>query len=217
MWVLNELRVTGPRPDLTGEELRAELDRELGDGGGHRRAVVEDEKAGRRVYEDFKCREGWRAGPVAIMALLGDPPPEPPPGIAREVGEEEFRVVDAALTAADDAIPAEDRDVVVAGTAQLRAATGARMFVGARNGVDASRTTLFTDGHTGQPEIVDTLAEHRGHGLAAATVALATRSAVDAGCDFVFILCDAISGPVPLYASLGFVVIGRYWVFTRPA
>jgi GNAT superfamily N-acetyltransferase len=215
MWVLNELHVVGPRPELTGEQLRAELDRELA-GGAHRRAVVEDDLTGQRLFEDFHGRDGWRANAVVVMALLGDLP-EPVPGVAREVAEEEFRAADAALTAQAGEIPPHDRPVVLAGHRRLREATGARMFLGADNGTDACRTTLFTDGQTGQAEAVETLPAHRGRGLAAATVALAARSAREAGCDFVFIVSDALEGPLPLYASLGFVVIGRYWTFTRPA
>ncbi len=67
------------------------------------------------------------------------------------------------------------------------------------------------------PELVNTLAEHRGHGLAAATVSLAAREALAAGCDMVFIVCAAADGPVALYARLGFRAAGRFWSFTRPA
>ena len=215
MWVLNELHVIGPHPGLTGEQLRAELDRELGEGPSrHRRAVVEDDLTGQRLAGDFLGAKGWGVGPTAVMALLRDLP-ETPAGVAREAGEAEFRALDVAITAAGDT-PPDDHEVVVSGHARLREATGARRFIGRRDGVDACRTTLFTDGATGQPEAVETLPEHRGHGLAAATVALAASSAVESGHDLVFLVCDMTDGPLQLYASLGFVVIGRYWTFTRP-
>jgi GNAT superfamily N-acetyltransferase len=215
MWVLNELHVIGPHPELTGEQLLAELDRELGDvPGRHRRAVVEDDLTGQRLAGDLRGARGWNVGPVGVMVLLGNLP-EPAPDVAREASEEDFRALDVAITAAGDT-PPDDHEVVVAGHARLREATGARRFIGRRDGVDACRTTLFTDGTTGQPEAVETLPDHRGHGLAAATVTQAGRAALDSGCDFVFLVCDLNDGPVQLYASLGFVVIGRYWTFTRP-
>src|SRR4051795_725311 len=66
MWVLNELHVIGPQPQLTAERLRAELDRELPQ-GGHRRAVVEDDLTGQRLVGEFAEVGGWRIGAMLVM------------------------------------------------------------------------------------------------------------------------------------------------------
>jgi GNAT superfamily N-acetyltransferase len=115
-------------------------------------------------------------------------------------------------------MPEHDRPVVVAGHAHIRTALeGTRRFLGSHDGTDASQTTLYTDGRTGQPESVGTLLAHQGHGLASATVGFAAREALGAGCDLVFIVSLADTGPVALYAGVGFRAAGRFWTFTRPA
>jgi GNAT superfamily N-acetyltransferase len=214
MWILNQLHVVGPQPDLTADALTAELDRGLAD-ARHRRAVVADDETGRRLAEDFARRDGWVG--TALMVMLLDAEPPATEGIAREVDEPTLRALEEQITAENPDVPERDRPVVLAGHAHLRnTVAGTRRFVGARDGTDACMTTLYCDGHTGQPEDVGTLSAHRGHGLAAATVGLATREAVAAGCDLVFILCDAASGPFGLYAGLGYRATGRFWTFTRP-
>lgn len=216
MWVLNQLHVIGPQPQLTAEALMAELDRGLGD-VGHRRAVVYDDATGRRLAEGIRKADGYMAVPTMVMVLDGEPP-EPPPGVAREAGGAAMRALDELVVASEDDIPVADKAAVAKGHAHLRASIpGTRGFIGARHGVDACQVTLYSDGRTAQPEDVNTLPEHRGHGLSSATVSLAARKATTAGADLVFIVCDAAEGPYPLYASLGFRAAGRYWAFTRPA
>jgi GNAT superfamily N-acetyltransferase len=213
MWALNQLYVEGPRPELTAGALAAELDRGLA-GARHRRAIVTDDATGRRVAEGMRAA-GYGVGPLAVM-LLDREPDEPLPGVAREVDEATIRALEARIV--EQEIPAEDRAVVLEGHAHMRAAiAGTRLFAGADGGEDVCRVHLFTDGATAQPEDVATLSAHQGKGIAAATVSLAAREAVAAGCDLVFILCNAATGPVALYADLGFRVSGRFWTFNRPA
>ena len=215
MWMLNQLHVLGPRPELTAEALIAELDRGLAD-VEHRRLQLDDDATGRRLADAMR-KAGYRVHGVLVMELDGEPP-EPPRGVVRVADEKAMRALDVALHEADPDVPADDVPVVVEGHAHLRATIpGTRAFVAAADGVDAACTTLYSDGRTGQPEDVNTLTAFRGRGLAAATVAAAARAALDEGCDFVFLVVDAEAGPVPLYASLGFRAIGRYWSFTRPA
>jgi len=215
MWTLNQLHVLGHRPELTADVLLAELDRGLGD-AGHRRATVADDATGRRIAPGIAGRPGWEVLALLVMVLDREPP-TPPPGVAREVGEATMRALDEQIVTADTEVPEGDRAIVLDGHAHMRASIpGTRAFVGASDGVDASNVTLFCDGRTGQPELVNTLPEHRGRGLAAATVSLATREAQATGCDLVFIVCEATRGPVALYAGLGFRAAGRYWSITRP-
>lgn len=214
LWTLNQLHVLGRHPELTAAALMAELDAGLAD-AAHRHVSVADDATGRRLADDFRAA-GWRVGPALVM-LLDREPPEPAPGVAREVDEAAMRALEAQTVREDAGIPADSEPMVLAGHAHVRATVpGTRMFVGAHDGVDACHATLFTDGRTGQPESVVTLSEHEGHGLAAATVSVATRAAQSAGCDLVFIICHGDTGPVALYSRLGFRAAGRYWTFTRP-
>jgi GNAT superfamily N-acetyltransferase len=214
LWMLNQLHVVGPHPGLTAKGLIAELDAGLSD-ARHRRVTVADDATGRGLVDDFRAA-GWQVSPTLVM-LLDREPPAPPPGVAREVDEPTMRALEELIVRDDPAFPAHDEPVVLAGHIHMRAAIpGTRTFAGAHDGVDACQTTLYAVGRTGQPESVGTLSAHEGHGLASATVALATREALAAGCDLVFILCHADTGPVPLYARVGFRAAGRFWAFTRP-
>jgi GNAT superfamily N-acetyltransferase len=213
MWAMNQLYVEGPQPDLTAETLCAELDRGLAD-AHHRRAIVTDDATGRRIADGMRAA-GYGAGPLAVM-LLDREPPVVPESLAREIDEPAMRALEERIVAHDDEIPPHDKQIVIEGHAHMRATIpGTRMFAGVDGGEDVCRTFLYTDGRTGQPEDVETLPAHRGKGLAAATVSLAAREALAAGCDLVFILANAANGPVALYSELGFRVSGRFWTFNR--
>jgi predicted GNAT family acetyltransferase len=216
MWMVNQLHVRGPQPDLTAGDLVAELDRGLAD-TGHRRAQVGDDATGRRLADDIAKLEGWTAAPVLVMVLEREPA-EPPAGITREIDHDAMIALEALLVDEYDDIPQDDKAVVVAGRAHVTAAVpGTRYFTATADGTDVSTVYLYTDGRTGQLEDVGTLEAHRGRGLAAATVNAAAREAIAAGCDMTFLVCHAGTGPVPVYADLGFRPVGRYWAFTRRA
>jgi predicted GNAT family acetyltransferase len=211
--VVNQLYVDGPRPELTAAALTAELDRGLAD-AGHRRATITDDATGRALEPGMRSA-GYSVEPLAVM-LLDREPPEPEPGVAREIDEAQLRALVATLDAATSERPEDDRAAVAAGHAHLRASIpGTRRFAGFRDGVAVAETTLYAHDGVGQPESVGTHPDHRGHGVAAATVSLATREALASGSELVFILCNVNDGPFPLYARLGFRAAGRYWTFNR--
>ncbi|MCW2989872.1 MAG: family N-acetyltransferase [Solirubrobacterales bacterium] len=215
MWSMNQLYVEGRRPELTAAALTAELDRGLAD-ARHRRAVVTDDATGRRLAADMR-KAGYGVGVVGVL-LLDREPPEPAPGLVREIDEPAMRALETRLVAENPDIPALDRTVVVDGHAHMRSAVpGTRTFAGLRDGEDVCQTTLYARDGVGQPEDVETLTAHRGRGIAAATVSHATREALASGCDLVFILCHLDEGPVALYAGLGYRAAGRFWTFTRQA
>lgn len=216
MWAMNQLYVEGRHADLNADALAAELDRGLAGARRHRRAVITDDATGRSVAEGMRAA-GYEVGPLAVM-LLDREPPVSPPGAAHEIDEETARALQTRIAAADPDLPERDRPVVVGGHAHMRAAIpGSRSFAGVDGDVDVCSTTLYTDGATAQPEDVETLPGHRGKGLAAATVSLAAREGLASGCDLVFLVCNAATGPVGLYARLGFRAAGRFWTFNRPA
>jgi len=221
---MNQLYVEGRRPDLTADALVAELDRGLSD-ARHRRAVVTDDATGRTVAEGMRAA-GYGVGPLAVMLLDREPGPmasghgcpQPPRRVAREIDEQAMRALETRIVESDPQVPEQDRPVIIEGHAHMRVTIpGTRCFAGVDEGVDVCRTFLYTDGSTGQPDDVETLAAHRGKGIAAATVSLAAREALAAGCDLVFIVCNAATGPVGLYADLGFRASGRFWTFNRQA
>jgi GNAT superfamily N-acetyltransferase len=214
MWILNQVYVLGAQPELDAAALDAELDRHLGD-LPHRRATVEDDATGRRLVEGMQER-GYRAERLGVM-LLGDPPPAPAPGIAREEADDDrFRAVELTLAMESREQPLDLAEKLVAGRARLRAARpGTRTFLGSRDGVDACTVTLYADGRIAQIEDVGTLLPHRGRGLASATLSLAVHEALSTGHDLVFLYVDADEGPVPLYERLGFRTAAQLWTFTR--
>lgn len=213
MWAMNQLYVEGPQPGLTAAALIGELDRGLAD-ARHRRAIVSDDETGRALADAMR-HAGYRVAPLGVM-LLDREPPAPPPALAREIDEREMAALEELVVLASTEIPERDRPVVLEGHAHMRAAIpGTRTFAGLAAGEPVCQTTLFCDRRTGQPEDVETLAAYRGRGIASATVALAAREAIAAGCDLVFILCNLADGPLALYSGLGFRAAGRFWTFNR--
>lgn len=214
LWSLNQLYVDGPHPGLTAAQLTAELDRGLAD-ARHRRVIITDDATGRAVADGMRDA-GYSVGPVAVM-VLDHEPPLPAAGVAREIDEAEMRALEEQLVLENTDIAEIDRPVIIEGHAHVRAAMGGRvrMFAGFCDGVAVCQTTLYAHDGVGQPEDVETQAVHRGKGIAAATVSLATHDALVSGCDLVFILCNVATGPFPLYAELGFRAAGRFWTFNR--
>jgi GNAT superfamily N-acetyltransferase len=215
LWILNQLWVDGPHPELTAPDLIAELDR-LYPHASHRRTFVTDDATGARHADGM--RDAGLMPARYVTMVLDREPPEPPPGVAREVDDATLRATEVAILTADDGKQPSMAEAIAGARAALRASRpGTRCFAGARNGVDACHVTLYSDGATAQIEDVGTLVAHRGHGLAGATVALAAREALRAGHDLVWLLCDVDDGPIPLYERTGFRIAGPGgWSFTRP-
>jgi predicted GNAT family acetyltransferase len=145
-----------------------------------------------------------------------DRPPEP--GLAREVDAATHRAAEAATMreepyGRDEAVV---QQLVGMRTALADAVPAARFFVGRADGVDATVTTLYSDGETAQVEDVATLRDYRRRGLARAAVSAAVDAAVEMGHRFVFIIADDDDWPKDLYGRLGFDPIGHAWSMTRP-
>jgi GNAT superfamily N-acetyltransferase len=143
----------------------------------------------------------------------------------RDADRSPAREVDAATHHAADAATlreepfGRDEEVVrqlVDMRVQFAAAVAVtRWFVGTVDGVDATVTTLFSDGAVAQVEDVMTLREHRRRGLARAALTLALDAAAEMGHELVFIVADDGDWPKDLYARLGFDPVGHTWAFTR--
>ena len=94
-------------------------------------------------------------------------------------------------------------------------AVNTRFLVSEVDGAIASYCMLFTDGGVAQIEDVNTLEEHRGRGLARATVHAATEIAQTEGNELIWLVADEDDWPQHLYRSLGFRDIGSTTWFVR--
>jgi predicted GNAT family acetyltransferase len=145
-----------------------------------------------------------------------DRPPEP--GLAREVDAATHRAAEAATMREEPYGRDEEvvQQLVGMRTALADAVPAARFFVGRAGGVDATVTTLYSDGETAQVEDVATLRDYRRRGLARAAVSAAVDAALEMGHRFVFIIADDDDWPKDLYGGVGFDPIGHAWSMTRP-
>ena len=213
VWVLNILAVDADA-DADAEGLTAALD-ELYGHLAHRRAFVERPELGARLAPAMRAA-GWQVEHDVFLVLRRERDRPAAPGLAREVDEPAVRAVEARTIAQQ---PTRDPDVVgqlLASRSAFGRAGGARYFVGAADGVDASHATLYSDGVIAQIEDVATLEGFRGRGLARAVCSAAIDAALEAGHELVFIVADDDDWPKELYAKLGFDAVGKPWNFTRP-
>jgi predicted GNAT family acetyltransferase len=182
----------------------------------HRRAFVERADTGERL-EPVMRERGWQVQRDVHMALRRRRDRPPAVGLAREVDAATLAAVDA-MTVREEPWGADEEVVrqILASRALLADAVAAtRFFVAAEAGVDATVTTLYSDGTTAQIEDVATLRAHRRRGLARAAVSFAIDAALAMGNELVFIVADAEAWPRELYARLGFDPIGDAWNYVR--
>lgn len=214
VWSLNVLRVE--KPAASAEELAGEAERLQGAAGlPHRRLLVTDQEAGRRLERPLNAL-GWKTDVFVFMAHR------------RESG----KAVDTSLVAEVDAAslaPLHERiawetltDVSEEAVRQIGEANrlvarsvSARHFAVVVDGVPVSSTDLYSDGRTAQVEDVMTFPEHRGRGYASAVVVRAIDEALAAGHDFVFLTADARDWPRKLYSRLGFDAIGEKYAYLK--
>jgi GNAT superfamily N-acetyltransferase len=210
--VLNALHVDA---EVGVDQLIAVLD-DVYAGYQHRRAYVELDDAGARIAPDLRRRR-WHVERNVFMALRRRRDHDGDRGLAREVDAAVHRAVDAATIREEPYGRDEEvvRQLVGMREALAAAVPVTRWFVGSDRGVDAAMATLYSDGEVAQVEDVATLREHRGRGLARATLTLALDVAAAMGHDLVFLVADADDWPKQLYGRLGFEPIGRTWGFTR--
>jgi predicted GNAT family acetyltransferase len=161
---------------------------------------------------------GWQVQRDVYMALRRRRDRAPAAGLAREVDAATLAAVDA-RTVREEPWGADEevvRQIIASRALLARAVAATRYFVAADAGVDATVTTLYSDGTTAQVEDVATLRAHRRRGLARAAVSLAVDAAVAMRHELVFIVADADAWPRTLYDRLGFDPMGRAWNFVRP-
>jgi ribosomal protein S18 acetylase RimI-like enzyme len=215
LWMLNVLRVERAG-DATADEIASEAERVQGEAGLlHRRVLLTDPDAGRRLAPDFR-RLGWTADHFLFMVLKRSPLGEADTSIVREVGFDRLRELRRAIHL--EQLPKEKPEALeqILDSAQLFETAGnARHFAVMVDGRVVSATDLFSDGKTAQVEEVATLPEFRGRGYASVVVRRAVEEALAGGHDFVFLTADVDDWPKELYRRLGFDEVGSKWAFLK--
>ena len=198
---------------VEADAVAADADRVLGEAGlAHREIRVDDEEAGGRLAPAF-LDLGWSADRFVVMGQSREPEPRPPIP-TRLVGFDVARpIVEETLRRQPHGEDEEAHGQLVAFRATLERALGARFVVADLDGRPASVCELYVLDGVAQIEDVNTLAEHRGRGLASAVVLAAADAARADGCDLVFLVADDADWPKRLYTRLGFVPLTRYWSF----
>jgi predicted GNAT family acetyltransferase len=218
---LNLLRVDELRERLSVAELRAEAERLSGEADrlcadlGHRRIVSYDEEIGTRLALGFELLPGWTTERVVLMAQHRPADRDVDTAFVRQVDEDELQPARERFfrsRGADGELVAQEL-AAARRLADLGDVWAFAAFVGDEVG---SYCELYADG-SGAAQIrgVATLAEHRGGGLARATVSQAIAKSQAVGHELTFLRAVHDDWPKNLYGKLGFDAIGMMFRFTR--
>jgi GNAT superfamily N-acetyltransferase len=214
VWDLNLFRAERAPRRFPTWRLAAATDRALGAAGlRHRSIVIDDDELGARLRPGFESR-GWRTEELLVMALQGVPDRPPAAVEIRDVSEPELRPARERYlrTAPYGRDPGTRRQLLAEG-ARAERAPGLRRIAAIVEGDLAAWCRLYAAAGTAEVDDVVTLEEYRNRGLARAVVLAAAQTARDGGADLVFLRADAADWPHELYERLGFVTIGRHYVF----
>ena len=208
----NFLRVERGFDVVTAAGLVADADRLQGAAGlGHRKVVLPNEHAGRRMEGDF-ARKRFRRSVLLTMAHGGERPEEPAHEVA-QVGMDELRA--ARLEAFAHDMHSHASRQVVAHLELLASVVATRGFAVMVDGLAASWCVLYQEGGIGQIDDVVTIGRFRRRGYAHAVVSAALGASLEAGNESTFLVADDDDWPKRLYAELGFRPLGRRYEFTR--
>ena len=215
----NFLLVTATDADAKSV-LRAADRLQGGAGLTHRKAVFEDETAGRRVAPALGDA-GWEHRRLAIMAYRGSGSEKSSKAASAAQGEASEVDRLALLPALETMIRTEpwgtDDEVVrqlSAADAALEKAIEQRCFARLVDGNVVSSCRLYSDGSVAQIEDVATIPGHRHRGYANAVVTRAAREA-STGHDLVFLTAVDGRWVKRWYERLGFEQIGFRYEATR--
>jgi predicted GNAT family acetyltransferase len=218
---LNLLRVEALPERLSVAELRDEAERLVGEADRlcselrHRRVVAYDEEIGTRLALGFEELAGWQTERVVLMAQHRPVDRDVDTSFVREVDEQQLRPARERFfrsRGADDELVAQE----LQGAQRLAELGDVWAFAGFVGSEVASFCELYADGSgAAQIRSVATLPEHRGAGLARATVSAALEKSNVLGHDLTFLRAVHDDWPKNLYGKLGFDAIGTMLRFTR--
>ena len=190
------------------------------------RCVIVDDDDGTRLAPALESA-GWLCQRTLLMALTAGRAAAGRDPRVRELSESELDAAQLAYFQSENHGPyasARLPRLLADANAAMRAGTPATRLGAVPTGADeiASICTLFCDvdvngARVAMVEAVATLREHRGQGLARAVLGAAIAAARAWTADLIVVAADADDWPQLLYASLGFVPIGREWRFTLRA
>jgi ribosomal protein S18 acetylase RimI-like enzyme len=208
----NFLRVERGFDQVTARQLVSDADRLQGASAlGHRKVVIPDEAAGRRLEGELGQRR-FRRSVLVTMAYRGGAPPEPAHEVA-EVGMAELRA--SRLDAFISDLHSQAARQIVAHLELVASVVPTRAFAVMVDGQAASWCVLYEEGGVGQIDDVVTIGRHRRKGYGRAVVLAAVGASLEAGNELTFLVADDDDWPKQLYADIGFEPIGRRYEFTR--
>jgi ribosomal protein S18 acetylase RimI-like enzyme len=214
---LNFARVTEPAPDLTLEEVVAELEPPLRAAGSRHLQILlmRPDAAPRLVAEAAAAKLSLSED--TVMELTGDPPgPDPGGGVVRlEPGPALWDVVGHSQREFEITQP-EVVEQLMRWNREVLAPAGRRYFVARRDGHEAGIGALQLAAGVAYVDDIVTFAEFRRRGVATAIVRRILREAAEAGAEATFLLADE-PGPISLYRKLGFEETGRIRTLLGPA
>jgi RimJ/RimL family protein N-acetyltransferase len=178
----------------------------------HRRVTIEGSAAG--LADEF-AGLGWTSADHVVMAHVRPPDRLVDTSGVHEVSLEQIADAHRAVTMAETYGTPELAEQLLEAKRRACDAVRSRYFAAFDSASVAAYCELFDDGRTAQIEDVNTLAAHRGRGLARAVVQRALEAA-QAECSVVFLEALADDWPQQLYAKLGFEIVDRRRLFLRP-
>ena len=221
IWDANNAAVLDPDPDLTAEQIRAELDPILRGAG----APTEHIEVWETTVENpaLRALRDEHISRVPDVAMVFDGDSDAVPGEI-DLGVEELRDLDAGLwrwyrtTLNEFGDPLDDGvlDQLLSRIRDVFLPSGLRWFLVRVDGEPAGYTSLISVAGVGYLDSVVTMPKFRRRGIASATVGAAVRASAEAGDRVTFLLAEEGGEPQRLYERLGFVTTARIESFTRP-
>jgi ribosomal protein S18 acetylase RimI-like enzyme len=209
----NLLRLERGFREVTARDLASAADRVQRPAGlSHRKLLVPDRSAGERLAPEF-TELAWRRARNLVMAHRGERPAEPrhPVQTVDPESIREARVRDSAREL--DRTAGEQ----ITGALELIAEVveSSSAFAVFADGEAVSWCVLYEEGGVAEIDAVATVVTHRRRGYGRAVVEAATRAALHAGNELVFLIADDEDWPKELYATIGYEPIGVRYEFTR--
>jgi GNAT superfamily N-acetyltransferase len=217
----NHARVDGDAAGLDAPALDRDLDRLFGAAGLQHRQVLVEPPAAERLAAGLASL-GYDAQRNVYCAFAGEAPP-PPRAPIREVDIEAIVAANERYLRTDPETTYGRDEVVRRHICEHHRTYGSagaheRCFAVADERDDAvAWAKLWVRDGEAQVEDVVCLAEYRGRGYGRDVVAAATRAALQARPELLFIVADDADWPKQLYGRLGYAPLGVATVHTRHA
>lgn len=213
VWSANQVRVTQP---VRFSDALALTERYMSD-LAYRQLIVEHGPSGERLERAFRD-DGWKVEREVTMVLARPLDREVDTSVVVEVDPEASLELMGRWAGEDpdlDLTEEDLRQVIEFTRWAWHARHGRCLGILGADGELVAMTTVFSDGGTAQVEDVYTAPEARKRGHARALLTRAVALARAGGHELTFIAADDNDWPKQLYERIGFVAVGRTWLFHR--